>query len=250
MANKKKKQNDKFDNETSIPYNNEETCLTHNTNNGLEKIKTKNNHDKKEIEKEEKDNNLIIKNEQFQENDSFLEDTLSIIVSNIQILQDGFNTKIKYDLHKDEIIDNMHSELQKYKNDIILKSVNPIINDLIGLYDDFESSIIFYKGKKNSESIIIILKDFQLTVFDILEKHDVFAFKSLNTSFDSKLQQAMKIIETNDSKKNLTIKKHIRIGFKRYDKVIRPERVEVFKYRQTEKKKANISDEMGNDTNK
>ncbi len=84
---------------------------------------------------------------------------------------------------------------------------------------------------------------------DILEKHDVYAFKSPNTSFDSKQQQAMKIIETDNSEQNLNVKKHLRLGFKRNDKVIRPERVEVFKYRPTEQKKVKLPDKIENDIN-
>lgn len=186
---------------------------------------------------------------EIRENQLIIKEAIEQIKIDIKTLNVSFNNKLKYDLHKDTIIDKLHKELQEYKNDIILQSINPIINDLIGMYDDFESSISSYKEKENSEVILNILTDFQLTVLEILEKHDVFAYKSPDTSFVSKRQQVIKTVKTDDPGKHHEVKQHLRIGFDRDGKVVRPERVEVFVYRPPEEKEKSLEDDIELDRN-
>jgi len=47
--------------------------------------------------------------------------SLDLLVTKLYTLQAEFQSKLKYDQHKDKIIDDLHRELQEYKSDLINK---------------------------------------------------------------------------------------------------------------------------------
>jgi molecular chaperone GrpE (heat shock protein) len=71
-----------------------------------------------------------------------------------------FKAKLKYDAHKERIIDHLHQELQAYKNDIVKKHVQSLIMDLIKIIDDARKFTEHYRTKEPSLEDIAKLLDF------------------------------------------------------------------------------------------
>ena len=46
----------------------------------------------------------------------------SKILEEIIKLREDFNDKLKYDKHKEDMIDALHNQLQQYKDNLVLKS--------------------------------------------------------------------------------------------------------------------------------
>jgi molecular chaperone GrpE len=149
-------------------------------------------------------------------------------------LSDHFEASLKYDAHKDKIIDRLHEELQEYKNDLLFKATQSIINDLIQFHDDANKMINHFNQKQDNNlynDVINIFQDFKQYILDILEKNDVFMFNNDEHIYDPKKQQVIKTKQTDNPKINKNIASILRSGFKRYDKIIRPEGVEVYVYK-------------------
>ena len=56
---------------------------------------------------------------------------LDAIMGQLTALKEEFAGKLKYDTHKDEIIDKLHQELQEYKQDIVKKHILSIVLDVV-----------------------------------------------------------------------------------------------------------------------
>ena len=74
--------------------------------------------------------------EEFDENeepsaiDSLLENSETLL-EQVSALNKKFDQKIKTDMHKAEMFDNMHKELTQYKNGLITQVINNILIDII-----------------------------------------------------------------------------------------------------------------------
>ena len=157
---------------------------------------------------------------------------LDAIEGKLSNLYQEFQSKIKYDAHKEKIIDDLHNELREYKDGLVKKQVIAIIKDIIVIIDNvrktinydtsFEtSSIDSEKFFKHAEGIIFDLED-------ILMLHDVEPFILDNSVFDPAKQRVIQKVETSEKIKDKTIARRLCPGYKSGKKIIRPEKVEVY----------------------
>lgn len=155
-------------------------------------------------------------------------------------LSNDFTSKLKYDKHKDAIIDNLHEDLQEYKNDLLLKLLQPLILDVAKCMDDISKQVRFYRDKDAdalvASKILRDLEGFGGDLEDLLYRQGVDSFESLENTFDPKRQKMIKKIDTTDSSLHKTVAARVRKGFQWEGRVIRPERVDVYVYRQEESK--------------
>lgn len=162
---------------------------------------------------------------------------ITIIKELISDLSIQFESKIKYDKHKDEIIDKLHSENQALKNDLYKKLILPLVNELIYLIDDY--STLF---KKHSESDISdidspkLLKQFgsiSEDLEDVLYKSGINVYSVEGDRFDASKQKVIKTISTDDSQKDKTVFERLKKGFELEGKIIRMEHVSCYKFKKT-----------------
>ena len=66
------------------------------------------------------------------------------VLEEIIKLREEFNEKLKYDKHKEEMIDDLHNQLQQYKDNLVLKSYKPLVLDIISLIDSNNKSLASY----------------------------------------------------------------------------------------------------------
>lgn len=150
-------------------------------------------------------------------------------------LKNLFNTKLKYDKHREEIINKLHDENQKYKSDLLKKTQLPIFNDLIMFLDDFKKMMSNYQDKPQEEvDVARLLKDISDIPEDIeyiLSRYGVVAHTAVPLDdFNPKLHKAVKRTKTPEQDKDGKIDKVIKTGYDADDNKIRFSEVHVYKY--------------------
>jgi molecular chaperone GrpE (heat shock protein) len=150
-----------------------------------------------------------------------------------QILQE-FQRKLKYDEHKNKIIDTLHQELQTYRGDVIKKYFKTFIIDIIQFIDSIKKMSEYYmtqdKSMVDPKKLLDVLNNIPLDLEDICSRQGVFSFSSETNVFDGTRQRALKRVETFEPEKDKTIAERIRPGYEWDDQIIRPEMVAVYVY--------------------
>lgn len=159
-----------------------------------------------------------------------MKQTLGILIAEMQGLRQDFDTKIKYDTSKSQLIDSLHSELQTYREGLHFKILRPLFMDLIAMYDDLGKLIDNMSNTTtNSEQTIQNLDSFQETIELILQRHNVETFSLEEPTFVASKQRIVKVISTQDASQAKQIARRVRKGFSYDDKILRSELVDIYK---------------------
>ena len=187
--------------------------------------------EQEEPEKELDNVNETDPDESEKENPSIVE--LSEIKTLLLELSTQFESKLKYDIHKNEIIDKLHAENQSYKNDLFKKIVSPFVNEVIYLIDDYTN---LYKKHAETELAAIdtakLLKQFGSISEDLeelLNKNGIESFSVEGNTVDFSKQKVVKTVMTDIPERDKTIHERIKKGFMMDGKVIRQEYVSCYK---------------------
>lgn len=195
--------------------------------------------------KDKPKNELVKSKEGGEQPDEDKVDSLAVILERInhishqlEELKKGFDTKLKYDKNKEEIIQHQRVELKKYQQGLHYKILRPIIMDLIAMHDDM-SDIIKYESQRDvidesEKRMIRNLESFKESVESILEHQGISNYRAESDLFDAKRQRARRVIKTSDKDLGGKIAERLRKGFVYEDKNIRPEVVAVYKYEEAE----------------
>lgn len=169
--------------------------------------------------------------------DSLLQNSENLL-EQVSALNKKFDQKIKTDMHKAEMFDNMHKELTQYKNGLITQVINNILIDIIQIIDINDKNISLFENQdyseENYEKIIKILKGISEDLTDVLYRQSVepYTLDEINV----KRQKILQVIPTNDISLDRTIAKKIVPGYEKDGKTIRPERISIYKYKESEEK--------------
>lgn len=150
----------------------------------------------------------------------------------IKKLMRDFETKLMVDSQKDQIIDNLHRELQEYKNNENQDRYLPLIRDLISLIDNLEKKLVEIdkNGYENPEKLVDMLKFTAQDVEDILYRQGIEALPNLGEKFDSKRHKVIKMIKTPYKEKDKQIAEVFGKAYSWEERQIRPELVAVYVY--------------------
>ena len=150
----------------------------------------------------------------------------------IDHLAGHFEGKLKYDEHKNQIIDELHGQLQDFREGIIKKHLVSIVSDLIKIIDDTRKFKAHYETGHRPEDTTERLLDFIGQISSDLE--DLFTFQGIfpytcpGNQYDSVRQRIIRKIPTDDPAKNRLVAESLRPGYEWEGKVIRPEMVAVY----------------------
>jgi len=164
---------------------------------------------------------------------SALMDRFILIEQQLNQLSFEFQSKLKYDTHKDKVIDNLHTELQTYKNGLTDKLLRPIFMDIIEIIDDNKRLIKDLKARGddgNPEKIWKLLETIPDDLEDMLYKHGVDVMRSEDGIFNPSLQKAMKILATDDEAFDKRISERLKNGYTWEGRLLRQEVVSVWKF--------------------
>lgn len=176
---------------------------------------------------------------------------LDPLMEKISAIQESFESKLKYDKHKNEIIDRQHKELEEFHSGLIRKVTLQMANDIIFEIDDTEKLFKFYEktefSEENYKKLLKMFLGFSEGLRDLLDKYEISSYCcEPGAVFNPKRQRAMKTTETAEIALDKTVKESLRWGFELDGKIIRPEMVNVYVY----KKNDPLSSESQNETEK
>ena len=149
-------------------------------------------------------------------------------------LADAFESKIKYDGHKNKIIDELHQALQEHRQGLLQKYVQRIFVDVLKVIDDIRKFSAHYNDRLNSDEVTEKFFNFLETTASDLE--DLFSWEGISpyvcdgNHLDPARQRVVNKLPTDDPAKDKTIATRIRSGYEWNGKIIRPEIVAVFVY--------------------
>lgn len=167
-----------------------------------------------------------------------------------QILQE-FNTKLKYDEHKESLIDKLHSELQQYKADMIKSSMLPMIRDLIMVNDNILKLVDNYRAidePLDGEEILNHLEAVTIDIDDVLFRQGVESYTLTEDKVEHLKQTIFQTVKTADQSKERHIAKRLRKGYQWDEQTIRKELVSVYVYDEAMKDEQD-EENQGDDTN-
>ncbi len=149
-------------------------------------------------------------------------------------LNSEFAGKLKYDAHKDQIIDKLHQELQEYKQDIVKKHILSIVLDVVKVADDIRKWLAYFRSldisQRDPVKLFRYLEAIPSDLEDIFYWQGVKPYTHHDGPFNPATQRAIKKIPTGDSTKDKSVARSIRPGYEWEGKVIRQEMVAVYVY--------------------
>ena len=164
------------------------------------------------------------------------EERFDRIMCKLDVLQDEFSKKLKIDAYKDKLIDNLHRELQAYKNDLIKKHVQSMVMDIIKVIDDIRKLSDHYRSMPpedlEPEKLLELLQRVPDDLEDLFYYQGVKPFACEGAEFDPTRQRVLKRVETDDPALDKTVAESLRSGYEWDEKVIRPEFVAVYLYKE------------------
>lgn len=147
-------------------------------------------------------------------------------------LANAFESKIKYDEHKNKVIDGLHQSLQEYRDGLLKKYLQRIFTDVIKIVDDVRKLTAHYQNQpyseENNAKLLQYLEDMAQELEDMFSWEGVVAFNTQSDVLEPTRQRVVSKIETDDPLKDKMIAQRLRPGYEWDGKVIRPEIVSIY----------------------
>lgn len=157
------------------------------------------------------------------------------LFSKIDNLQQTFEEKIMNDEHKNQLFDNLHKELTDCRNQVYEKTANMMALDIIQLIDSVKDLNKIYEEKEYSEEnykkLLKAINGISQDLEDVLYRQNIEPFSIPGEEVDAKKQKIIQILETEDEKLNNTIAQRCACGYEKNDKILRQERIKIYKYK-------------------
>ncbi len=154
------------------------------------------------------------------------------LASKLDALTELFKSKIETDEYKNHLFDEMHRQLAKYQDDALKSVIEPFISELITLLENVRQYEKFTPEEATPENYAKLrkrLSDVRGDIEDILEEMDVSKYETDEVIPDTKRQKIIKTVRTDDASKNNTIESKLSDGYIYRNKIIKYEKVAVYK---------------------
>lgn len=142
-----------------------------------------------------------------------------------------FNARIMHTEHEEKIVDQMHKELQKYKEDMYAQLVRPILLDVIEVRDSIMRMAATYLAKPEGEQSIPnkTFSDYAFDLQDILEKNSVEIYRSMTgDDFTPIKQRVIKKVATADETLHGKVAESLSCGYSYNGRTISAEKITVY----------------------
>jgi len=147
----------------------------------------------------------------------------------INKLSDLFKEKFATDCVKEKAFDELYTQLESYKRNFVYSALKPFVHDLLLFYDRLNTDIEHMKQEKSGDCSR--LTTFKEEILEILYRNDITPVETSpeGSKFNPEKSNAVDKFDTEDVNMDNTVKKVLRIGFKRGSTTIRPELVQIYK---------------------
>jgi molecular chaperone GrpE (heat shock protein) len=155
---------------------------------------------------------------------------LETLSFDLNALSESVALKINRNEADEKMINNLHSDLQKHKNDMYLQIVKPILMDIIEMREGMLNTINFIESeseRKNTENET--LQVYTKYTNDILSRYGVSSYQSkVGDHFDPSRHKIVETEETKNQEHNHSIARSLSFGYMYNGKPIYLEKVNVF----------------------
>lgn len=196
--------------------------------------------EKQETEECMEDLNFSENNPSVDGADGKIETMIQQLIEQVSNMETLFNKRIMHTDYEDKVIDQMHSELQKYKEDLYSQLVRPILLDIIDVRDSIMRIASTYLKKPEGEQDIPnkIFADYAFDMQDILERNNVEIYMSeKGDAFVPVEQRAVKKEITNDESLHGKVAESLSSGYRYGERVLSAEKVSVYFYQALDEEK-------------
>ena len=148
-------------------------------------------------------------------------------------LAELFNKRIMYTDHEEKVIDNMHRELQKYKEDMYAQLIRPVMLDIIEVRESILRVSASLRAKPEGEQDVPnkTFSEYALELQDILEKNNVEVYRSTcGEAFVPIKQRVVKKALTGDKELHGKVAESLSCGYAYNGRTISAEKVAVYYY--------------------
>lgn len=155
------------------------------------------------------------------------------LLERLEALDALFNARIMHTDHEEKIVDQMHKELQKYKEDMYAQLVRPILLDVIEVRDSIMRMAATYLAKPEGEQNIPnkTFSDYAYDLQDILEKNSVDIYRSKSgDDFTPIKQRVIKKVATSDESLHGKVAESLSCGYSYNGRTISAEKITVYYY--------------------
>lgn len=160
-------------------------------------------------------------------------DSLKKLSEQVEQMNQLFLQKIAHTTHEEKIVDQMHAELQKYKQDMYAQLVRPILLDMMEIRDSILRMSANYAAKPEGEQAIPLktFSDYAYDIQDVLEKNNIAIYDSKEgDEFNPIRQKAVKKVPTPTEEQHGKVAESLSSGYEYLGKTISPEKVAVYVY--------------------
>lgn len=157
----------------------------------------------------------------------------SQISGQLESLSGLFQKRIMYAAHEEKVIDQMHKELQRYKEGLYAQLVRPILLDIIEVRDSIMRVGAVYREKPEGEQAIPnrTFSDYAYDLQDILEKNNVEIYRSQSGDpFSPLRQRAVKKVAVEEAALHGKVAESLSCGYGYDGRVLSAEKVSVYAY--------------------
>lgn len=160
-------------------------------------------------------------------------DAAARISGQLTQLSELFQARILHTEREDKIIDQMHQELQRYKEDLYAQLVRPILLDVVEVRDSIMRVGAAYRAKQPGEQDIPnkTFSDYAYDLQDILEKNGVEIYSGQpGEPFVPVRQRAVKKVATPDQALHGMVAESLSCGYGYGGRILSAEKVSVYTY--------------------
>ena len=159
---------------------------------------------------------------------------LRAIEQQLAELREAFDAQLRSDARKDAQIDRLYQELETYKRNQRESPFQPIMNDLIAMYDDITKVIEKNQGNADawSDATERSIKSFQQSIIHTLSRYGIESYQAEGDTYNSEQQRPVEKMETTDEHQDGKIER-VRVGFRAEGpngRIIRQEMVRVYRF--------------------
>lgn len=163
-----------------------------------------------------------------------VETKLDQLLAALEALQAQFGEKIAVDTHKNALFNEMHQELIRYQNGILDKIVETMALDIIQMADSTKRSLRLYEEKEPSEDnyrrLLRVIEGIAEDLDDILYRQSIEPYQVAGAQVDVRRQKIVQTVETDQQDRDNLVAARVADGYEKNGKVIRPERIKIYKY--------------------
>ncbi len=161
------------------------------------------------------------------------------LTDKVEQLEKQFDAKIMHTAHEEKIVDQMHSELQRYKEDMYSQLVRPILMDIIEMRDSIMRMSKTFSERPEAEQVVPLktFSDYAFDVQDILEKNNITIYRSNEgDTFTPIKQRVIKKVNTPVEELHGKVAESLSDGYEYMGKTLSPERIAIYVCEETENK--------------